>query len=272
MLQCSQALASLVKESIVVRNPSNRPVAFKIKTTAPKQYCVRPNSGRIEPGQTVEVQVLLQALKEEPKPDAKCRDKFLVQSTTITPEHESSSISVLWQAVESRNRTDIHEKKIRCVYLNADNSQNTYIEPSTQDHGGANESYSQVRLIWTTSMQHLTNRDQAAPEFHAAETSAVESSTPQYSSNIANEKNVVDSSNVFKIEAALPSSANQVEAGLSAQLEKANLKIEQLQQQLDAAKSSTKRTDVNTGHNEGVPVPMTALIALIAFIAAYLLF
>jgi hypothetical protein len=49
-------LTQLVKETILVRNPNNRPVAFKVKTTAPKQYCVRPNSGRIEPGQEVEVQ------------------------------------------------------------------------------------------------------------------------------------------------------------------------------------------------------------------------
>ena len=29
---------------------------MKVKTTAPKQYCVRPNSGRIEAGMEVEVQ------------------------------------------------------------------------------------------------------------------------------------------------------------------------------------------------------------------------
>ncbi|ORY83090.1 PapD-like protein [Protomyces lactucae-debilis] len=88
-------LTSLVKETILVRNPNNRPVAFKVKTTAPKQYCVRPNSGRIEPGQEVEVQVLLQAMKEDPAEDFKCRDKFLVQSTIITPDHESSGIPEL---------------------------------------------------------------------------------------------------------------------------------------------------------------------------------
>ncbi len=46
----------LVKEILIVRNPNSEPVAFKIKTTAPKQYCVRPNSGRIEANQSVEVQ------------------------------------------------------------------------------------------------------------------------------------------------------------------------------------------------------------------------
>lgn len=129
--------ASLVKESLVVRNPNNRPVVFKIKTTAPKQYCVRPNSGRIEPGQEVEVQVLLQAMKEEPPTDFRCRDKFLVQSTIISAEHESSSISVLWSAVESKNRDDIHEKKIRCVFLPADGAGYT--------HSTAHDTHREVR-------------------------------------------------------------------------------------------------------------------------------
>jgi hypothetical protein len=69
------------------------------------RYCVRPNSGRVEPGKEVEVtgmceyngytcfkadslQVLLQAMKQEPPLDAKCKDKFLVQSVAITADKE----------------------------------------------------------------------------------------------------------------------------------------------------------------------------------------
>ena len=73
---------------------------------------MRPNSGKVEPGETVEVQgmltpyvsllkllnvepiyvldylVMLQAMKEEPPLNAKCKDKFLIQSTNITPDKE----------------------------------------------------------------------------------------------------------------------------------------------------------------------------------------
>jgi hypothetical protein len=35
---------------------------------------------------------MLQALKEEPPLSAKCKDKFLIQSTLITPEKESMSL------------------------------------------------------------------------------------------------------------------------------------------------------------------------------------
>jgi hypothetical protein len=49
-------LTQIVKRSLLIHNPNPQPVAFKVKTTAPKQYCVRPNQGRVEPGENVEVQ------------------------------------------------------------------------------------------------------------------------------------------------------------------------------------------------------------------------
>ena len=36
---------------------------------------------------------MLQAMKEEPPLAAKCKDKFLIQSTTITPEKETLSLA-----------------------------------------------------------------------------------------------------------------------------------------------------------------------------------
>ncbi len=47
----TSAVSSVMKLS----NPSDRRVAFKIKTTAPKRYCVKPNSGFIEPADTVQI-------------------------------------------------------------------------------------------------------------------------------------------------------------------------------------------------------------------------
>jgi hypothetical protein len=39
--------------------------------------------------------VLLQAMKEDPAPDAKCRDKFLVQSVLVTADKEFSNVAAL---------------------------------------------------------------------------------------------------------------------------------------------------------------------------------
>lgn len=111
-------LTQVVKRSIYVTNSNSQPVAFKVKTTAPKQYCVRPNSGRVEPGERVEVQVLLQPLKEEPPLNAKCRDKFLIQSAIISADKETLPITEFWSMQEGE-KDSISEHKIRCAYLPA---------------------------------------------------------------------------------------------------------------------------------------------------------
>ena len=37
----------VVTSTLTLTNPSTNAVIFKVKTTAPKQYCVRPNSGML---------------------------------------------------------------------------------------------------------------------------------------------------------------------------------------------------------------------------------
>ncbi|KAJ5665742.1 Vesicle-associated membrane protein-associated protein A [Penicillium maclennaniae] len=108
-----------------LRNPGQEAVVFKVrlhsrlrvKTTAPKHYCVRPNSGRVEPGKTVEVQVLLQAMKEEPPADAKCKDKFLVQSVAVGRDMEFSNVTAIF---EKTSKSAVIEKKIRVNWLRSD--------------------------------------------------------------------------------------------------------------------------------------------------------
>ncbi|GAA5901778.1 hypothetical protein JCM6882_008671 [Rhodosporidiobolus microsporus] len=128
---CSPSpLTQLVKRTLSVTNHNSSPIVYKVKTTAPKTYCVRPNSGRVEPGETVEVQVLLQPMKEDPPAGAKCRDKFLVQSVVVTAEREGLGLPELWQTVEREDKarqaeggaSEIHEQKIRCAYLPAADS------------------------------------------------------------------------------------------------------------------------------------------------------
>lgn len=44
-----------VTSYITLTNPTDKKVCFKIKTTAPKKYCVRPNSGVLEPNNKAEI-------------------------------------------------------------------------------------------------------------------------------------------------------------------------------------------------------------------------
>lgn len=38
-----------------LRNPTDKTILFKIKTTAPKKYCVRPNSGHLQPKEMMDI-------------------------------------------------------------------------------------------------------------------------------------------------------------------------------------------------------------------------
>ncbi|KAG2433549.1 hypothetical protein HYH02_012666 [Chlamydomonas schloesseri] len=69
--------------TITVNNPNGQRVAFKIKTTAPKKYVVRPSSGVVEPRSNQSVQVIMQAQKEYAPEFANCKDKFMVQTTVL---------------------------------------------------------------------------------------------------------------------------------------------------------------------------------------------
>lgn len=40
---------------MLLKNPTDQPILFKIKTTAPKRYCVRPNSGLLEPNNSLQI-------------------------------------------------------------------------------------------------------------------------------------------------------------------------------------------------------------------------
>ncbi|KAI8340348.1 PapD-like protein [Choanephora cucurbitarum] len=110
-------LTRIVRQNVVIHNPHNRPVAFKVKTTAPKLYCVRPNSDIIRPNESVDIQIMLQAFKEEPPLDTKCRDKFLILSTFLNEVTEAMDLHDLWAYVEEKEKATIHQRKLRCLYV-----------------------------------------------------------------------------------------------------------------------------------------------------------
>lgn len=59
-------------------------------------------------------------MKEDPPLGVKCKDKFLVQSATISSDKETLTLQDIWSAIEREGRGKVHEQKIRCAYLDAD--------------------------------------------------------------------------------------------------------------------------------------------------------
>ena len=103
-------------ESAIITNNSDETIAFKVKTTAPKFYCVRPNAAVVAPGESVEVQVILLGLAEEPSADFKCRDKFLVITLPSPYELGEKSVAEAWPALEAEFKQQAVSKKMKVKY------------------------------------------------------------------------------------------------------------------------------------------------------------
>jgi len=99
--------------SLQLVNNSDHYVAFKVKTTSPKKYCVRPNTGVVLPMSSCDVIVTMQSQREAP-PDLQCKDKFLVQSVVAPYGVDQKDITQ-----EMFNKEDgkvVEECKLRVVY------------------------------------------------------------------------------------------------------------------------------------------------------------
>eukprot|EP00252_Welwitschia_mirabilis_P006038 TRINITY_DN1672_c0_g1_i1.p1 TRINITY_DN1672_c0_g1~~TRINITY_DN1672_c0_g1_i1.p1 ORF type:complete len:240 (-),score=54.50 TRINITY_DN1672_c0_g1_i1:13-732(-) len=95
-------------------NLTENHVAFKVKTTSPKKYCVRPNSGVVVPSSGIDVVVTLQPQQEAP-PDLQCRDKFLIQSVIVS---KGSSVQDISQELFSKESgKEVFETKLKVVYV-----------------------------------------------------------------------------------------------------------------------------------------------------------
>lgn len=105
------------RQTLIISNTSQSIYAFKVKTTAPKLFVVRPNSGIMVPGDRVEVSLMLQ---QSNSVDSKRKDKFLVQMVvvpenfaTMTEQDQTARVAEWWIT----KGDSIEEKKLRCNYL-----------------------------------------------------------------------------------------------------------------------------------------------------------
>ncbi|XP_076912794.1 vesicle-associated protein 1-1-like [Bidens hawaiensis] len=100
--------------SLQLSNKTENHVAFKVKTTNPKKYCVRPNTGLVMPRSTCDVTVTMQAQKEAP-PDMQCKDKFLLQSVVVSSGLATKDITP--EMFSKQPGRVVEECKLRVIYL-----------------------------------------------------------------------------------------------------------------------------------------------------------
>lgn len=104
-----------IPATLVLQNPATHTVAFKIKTTTPKKYCVRPSTGFVLPQSKVPIQIMMSSQKEKPQDFESCRDKFLVQSVKLSEEEAGHPISP--NLFSKQGGKDVHEFKLKVGYV-----------------------------------------------------------------------------------------------------------------------------------------------------------
>eukprot|EP00252_Welwitschia_mirabilis_P013933 TRINITY_DN3087_c0_g1_i1.p1 TRINITY_DN3087_c0_g1~~TRINITY_DN3087_c0_g1_i1.p1 ORF type:complete len:237 (+),score=32.94 TRINITY_DN3087_c0_g1_i1:235-945(+) len=107
-------LNKLGTSSFQAINNTDHFVAFKVKTTSPKKYCVRPNAGVVPPKSSCSITVTMQAQREMPS-DLQCKDKFLIQSVIAPYGIESKDVPQ--DLFNKENGKTIEEIKLKVSYL-----------------------------------------------------------------------------------------------------------------------------------------------------------
>jgi len=92
-------------------NPTTEKLCFKVKTTAPRRYCVRPNSGFIEPGEQLDVSIMLQPFQYDP--NERNNHKFMVQAMVMPENGESLPMEQVWRGADA---SEISDTKLKCQF------------------------------------------------------------------------------------------------------------------------------------------------------------
>lgn len=113
----------VVTANLTLSNPTNDTVIFKVKTTAPKQYCVRPNSGMLLPKESAIIAVMLQPF-DPSSPDSQ-KHKFMVQTMIAPSDFVMDQLDNVWKLA---SKADLMDSKLKCTFID--------VPPEEQPSGG----------------------------------------------------------------------------------------------------------------------------------------
>lgn len=158
---------------LTIRNASDeRKVAFKVKTTRPLRYLVRPNQGMLGPNGSASIMIILQQkdcdelLRLDPSERQLSNDKFLVQSVYIDDEFyeltkSKSTKEIADELTKVLARTDkesLSNKKLRCRFVQEDKLE-TGSRANSSSSMGTSESL--TRRLSSNSSQMMSTRASA---------------------------------------------------------------------------------------------------------------
>ncbi|CAM2727115.1 unnamed protein product [Rotaria socialis] len=98
--------------ALKLSNSGSERLAYKIKTTAPKRYCVKPNSGFLDAHATTNIQVMLQP-QAAGQPDDRTKHKFMVQWVAV-PNSYADDVDNFWK--QDLKNLSVQDSKLKCLF------------------------------------------------------------------------------------------------------------------------------------------------------------
>ncbi|CEP22566.1 Vesicle-associated membrane protein-associated protein SCS2 Short=VAMP-associated protein SCS2; AltName: Full=VAP homolog 1; AltName: Full=Choline sensitivity suppressor protein 2 [Cyberlindnera jadinii] len=195
-------------------------------------YCVRPNSGLIHPGESVEVSVILLGLQEEPEAEAKCNDKFLIIALPAPYDLGESTVAEVWPKLESEFKPQSVSTKIKVKFVVEDVDKPVLDSAISTGVNGKSTSEQQE--------QQQTTKDLSS------------SSTKELAEKVSEDVSQEDKSKIDALNEKLDSNVAKSTS--------------------EAAATTAATSKVSTANKQESPAPLTTivLLALIAIILAWL--
>ncbi|KAL9593070.1 MAG: hypothetical protein Q9219_007686 [cf. Caloplaca sp. 3 TL-2023] len=221
-------------------------------------------------------------MKEDPPLEARCRDKFLVQTVALSRDSDASNIPAIWQNIEKTSKSSIQERKIRVVFLATDG--NTTAPPHQMTngqhfgdeappaYGSPAPSFESPGPNAITSVHRPTSDNKSHTVSTAESTSSnLQSSASAAASNVTNSIPVPS----VDLQAQLVDAKSEI-SRLTQQAREQSLK----QQKAEAASQKSQEqigiggTGISTQQQstDGVPVQIVAALCLLSFLLAYFFF
>jgi hypothetical protein len=135
------------QKSFKLENTSDKDVLYRIKTTAPKRYMVRPNTGHILPRSFVLIKVTMN-LSKDPKKDPKS-DKFQVQSLyhSSPQQLDEQTVKDIW----STSKSEVFKQRIKAKIVQSGATSNNLDASLTHSTTTFSDSYNNPSLTTSES-------------------------------------------------------------------------------------------------------------------------
>lgn len=240
-------------------NTSSEPLAFKVKTTAPKLYCVRPNASIVPPGETVKISLILQGFTQPLPKDYKCKDKFLIVSLPCTDLDDPSKVGESWSALETKYKEQLLQKKLKVNFV---------IEDDDKDESQINDT-SYLNATQSAPLDALALGAAGAEE---EKVNIEDRSVPKETNGSIYHENAKAEADA--IAQAVTGNKDVTSQEVQKELEASNAQINNLSEKLDLNETAETRAAPVAGDepSSGVSIPLAVILVLIALLLGWYLF